>query len=716
DHHALWIHPHNPEFIIDGNDGGAAISRDGGNTWTFITNLPVGQFYHVNIDNDFPYNVYGGMQDNGSWIGPSAVLKSGGIRNSDFQELYFGDGFDVVPLKDSRYGYAMSQGGSLGFYDRITGYTKFIQPQHGETFLRYNWNAAIAKDPFNECGVFYGSQFVHYSKDCGDNWTLLSPDLTTNDSTKQKQNITGGLTPDATGAENHTTILAIAPSVFDKNVIWASTDDGNLQSTNDFGKSWQNHSSKLKDMPKNAWIPQIEISKHNANEVFVVVNDYRRNNYSAYAYHTDNGGSTWSRIADDTKIKGFVLSIVQDPKEPNLLFLGTDVGLYVSFNKGKNWQHINKGFPQVQVMDMKIQEEEADLVIATFGRALWILDDIAPLRYIAKKQAVFNEDFKILPANVAFDANYRSYDGVRFYGQGDFTGDNENKGSAMVYVWSKPKSKENKQEDKPKNAESDDKSKAADKSKKDEKAKIYILDKNGDTIRHTSVKLEGGLEKIYWGFNHDGVRGPSRREVDKDEDPPSNFSAVPGIYKMVVVYKGIKDSTTIDFRPDPRLSLSQQDYINKLNAQKDFGKVQKSASVLFEEMRNMKKQIKMAEALLPFQEDSIKTKIEKHHKSITSKLDSIENIYFVAEDAKGYVYDEDKLSSMMGTASYLISSSSSGYTSNSRTKAEKVKKLVNATIDGFNAIKSKQWEPYKTFLSSLGLKLFKDGKVVDKVE
>lgn len=714
DHHAFWIHPENPEFIVEGNDGGAAISRDGGNTWTFISNLPVGQFYHVNIDNDFPYNVYGGMQDNGSWIGPSSVLKSGGIRNSDFQELYFGDGFDVVPMKDSRYGYAMSQGGSLGYYDRVSGFTKFIQPQHGETFLRYNWNAAIAKDPFNDCGVFYGSQFVHYSKDCGDNWTILSPDLTTNDSTKQKQNITGGLTPDATGAENHTTILAIAPSLQDKNTIWVGTDDGNLQMTKDFGKTWQTRNSRLKDMPKNAWIPQIEVSKHNANEVFVVVNDYRRNNYSAFAYHTENAGNTWSRIADDSQIKGFVLSIVQDPKEPNLLFLGTDAGLYVSFNKGKNWQHINKGFPQVQVTDMKIHEGEADLVISTFGRALWILDDITPLRQIAKSQKAFNDDLKLFPTNTAYDVNYRSYDGVRFYAQGDFTGDNENKGSALVYVWSKPKSKDAKILEKPKDVPSvDDKSKD---NKKDEKAKIYIIDKNGDTIRHTSVKLEGGLEKIYWGFNQDGQRGPGRREIDKEEDPPGNFSAVPGIYKMILSYKGQKDSTIIDYRPDPRLSLTQKDYVEKLNAQKEFGKIQKSGFDLFEEMKSMKKQIKMAEALLPFQDDSVKTKIEKYHKTFKSKLDSIESIYFVGEDAKGYVYDEDKLNSMIGTASFLINSSGSGFTTNSRTAADKVKKKINSTIDSFNDIKVRHWQPYKSFLTSLGLKLFKEEKTVSRVE
>ncbi|MBK7221044.1 MAG: hypothetical protein IPH94_06805 [Saprospiraceae bacterium] len=203
DHHALWIHPQNSEYIIDGNDGGAAISRDMGKSWHFISNLPVGQFYHVNVDKDKPYNVYGGMQDNGSWVGPSAVLKPGGIRNTDFQELYFGDGFDVVPQPgNSRFGYAMSQGGNVAFYDRQTGQNRFVKPNHPEgVTLRYNWNAAIAQHPHDSCSLYFGSQFVHFSKDCGRSWKLISPDLTTNDTTKQDQTKTGGLTLDVTGAE-----------------------------------------------------------------------------------------------------------------------------------------------------------------------------------------------------------------------------------------------------------------------------------------------------------------------------------------------------------------------------------------------------------------------------------------------------------------------------------------------------------------------------------
>ncbi|MEL6274743.1 MAG: hypothetical protein AAFU03_06565, partial [Bacteroidota bacterium] len=256
DHHAFWIDPDDPNFIIDGNDGGLNISRDGGDTWRFARNLPVGQFYHVNHDMDIPYNVGGGMQDNGSWVGPSYAWKAGGITEADWQEVRFGDGFDIMFKPDNnRYVYAASQGGSIGYTDRETGASQFIKPVHPDgEFLRYNWNAAMAQSPFDVCTIYYGSQYVHKSTDCGQNWEIISPDLTTNDTAKLKQHISGGLTIDATQAENHCTILAIAPDPKDPMTIWASTDDGQLHLTRDGGKNWENQSLRLTGLAENSWL------------------------------------------------------------------------------------------------------------------------------------------------------------------------------------------------------------------------------------------------------------------------------------------------------------------------------------------------------------------------------------------------------------------------------------------------------------------------------
>src|SRR5690606_29039756 len=259
------------------------------------------------------------MQDNGSWVGPAFVLKQGGIRNYDWRELYFGDGFDVMPrLSDTRYGWAMSQGGNVAYYDRETGFNQFVKPVHPEgVALRFNWNAALAAVPGEDCGIYYGSQFVHRSLDCGRTWEIISPDLTTNDTSKQKAHLSGGLTIDATNAENHTTILAIAPSPLDRNVIWVGTDDGNLQLTRDGGKSWTNLADRLPGCPKGAWIPQVEVSPHQAGEAFVVVNNYRRDDWRPFLFHTTDYGATWQDLANvptaSFRITGFVQCVVQDP-------------------------------------------------------------------------------------------------------------------------------------------------------------------------------------------------------------------------------------------------------------------------------------------------------------------------------------------------------------------------------------------------------------------
>ena len=304
DHHAWWIDPNNPHLIYSGNDGGLAISRDRGTSWRFPENLPVGQFYHIRVDNSVPYRICGGMQDNGSWCGPSQVWRAGGIRNSYWEEVVFGDGFDVmIHPEDLNTGYAMWQGGNLRRFDLVTGYQKNIKPIHpdGET-LRFNWNAAIAQDPFTPNTIYYGSQFVHKSLDRGDTWALISPDLTTNDPEKQNQLESGGLTYDVTQAENFTTIVAISPSPVNNQVLWAGTDDGNVQVTIDGGQSWTNVAERFPDLAEGSWVAQIHASAYDASEAFIVFDDHRRNNWEPYLYHTNNYGQSWRRLANSDDV------------------------------------------------------------------------------------------------------------------------------------------------------------------------------------------------------------------------------------------------------------------------------------------------------------------------------------------------------------------------------------------------------------------------------
>ena len=393
DHHELWIDPNNPELLINGNDGGVAISRDRGESWTFVRNLPLAQYYHVRVDNDVPYNIYGGLQDNGSWRGPSAVWEAGfggGIRNFHWTMVAFGDGFDTIPdPEDSTRGYAMSQGGNLSRWSLSTGGGKAIKPDGpDDEELRFNWNAGFAQDPFDAATVFYGSQFVHKSTDRGESWTRISPDLTTDNEEWQLQKESGGLTFDVTAAENFTTILTIEPSTLERGVLWVGTDDGRVHITRDGGENWESLEERAKGVPANTWVPHITPSKHRADEAFVVFDNHRNSDWTPYAFRVSDYGKTWKPLVNEGDVSGYVLKVEQDPVAENLLFIGAEFGLYVSVDAGANWFKWTHGVPTVSVMDMALHNRDHDLVLGTHGRALFVLDDIAPLRELSKETLI----------------------------------------------------------------------------------------------------------------------------------------------------------------------------------------------------------------------------------------------------------------------------------------------------------------------------------------
>lgn len=739
DHHAFWIHPEDPNYLIDGNDGGLNISRDGGRNWYFCANIPVGQFYHLNIDNDYPYNLYGGMQDNGSWTGPAFVLKSGGIRNYDWRELYFGDGFDVLPkLTDTRYGWAMSQGGSLTYYDRQTGFNKFIKPVHPDgTKLRFNWNAALAAIPGELCGIYYGSQFVHKSMDCGESWEIISPDLTTNDTTKQQQSKSGGLTVDATAAENHTTILCISPSQIDRNVIWVGTDDGNLQLTKDGGKNWINLASRLPGCPAGSWIPQIEVSTYSAGEAFVIVNNYRRNDWSPYAYHTADYGETWTNIVNDKEITAFVQCIVQDPVVPELLFLGADDGLYVSMDKGSSWSRFpSKVFPRVSTMDLKIHPTDHSLAIATFGRAMWVLDNLLPLREIARNRKLLEKSYTVFPVKDAIETSMRSVDGIRFSASAEFRGDNRRNG-AMMTVYVKPAEKKeppktvppsDKETSKKKSelSESTDKKKEGIESEKpkptslpadslkkkdDDKdknvLKLVVLNTNGDTIRKMNQKLEEGWNTVTWDMRNKGVRFPSRGEIPKDADDPSGEYVVPGQYKITTSYNKVRDSVYVNVNKDPRLNISAADISERTAAVIEFNKEVDLAQKAFRALQDIRKDIKMTENMMANAPDSIQTKIKDKHKELNKKIGEMEIKFMEPEDVKGYTNPVNLNSYLNSTNSYINSalgdpgSNAKDMLRTTQGEIEKVVKEVNDFIE-------KDWKAYKEYISKWSWPLYKD--------
>ena len=729
DHHAWWIHPDDPFFILDGNDGGMAISRDRGINWRHIENLPVAQYYHIRVDNEMPYNIYGGMQDNGSWRGPAYVWSRGGILNSYWQEVMFGDGFDVVPdPDDSRFGYAMSQGGALGRYDVETGYAYTIRPTapDPETKLRFNWNAAIEQDPFNRSTIYYGSQFLHKSTDKGLTWEIISPDLTTDDPDKQKQAESGGLTLDVTGAENHTTIIAIAVSPLEKNVIWVGTDDGNLQLTRDGGKSWANLSGKLPGLPKNSWIPQVRTSAHSAGELWVVVNNYRMGDFTPYAYHTSDYGNTWERIVDHQDVNGYVLSIIQDPSEPNLVFLGTEHGLYVSIDKGNSWVQWNHGFPSVSTMDLAIQEREADLVIGTFGRSAYVLDDIRPLREIAASGGkILDQKFTLFdPPDAVQVAAFKASAGIHFPGDASFSGENKSP-LGVLTIYLKP---DEKKDEAPPSA-SGNKKEARNETVKDEqpvnneqeqkKVKydsvlVNIFDSEDKLIRTLKYKVEPGINKISWGLDQKGVRYPSRsvseRGTGGSQQEPGGYIALPGKYKVVITCGDQEDSTWINLSFNPSIDISIAD----LKASEAiFKELSKRMDVLSQATERLDESKKLSDKILEQTEDINTDDIKelvKLTKSIQDSIRLIKDFVFGKEVEKQGISGRTEItvSSKMREAYNYIRSRLTGPTDTEKKLLSDVDILINQTLAKVNHFYDTIWPDYRKKVENTSLIRFRD--------
>ncbi len=655
DHHAFWLEPKEGKFIIDGNDGGLLISRNGGDNWQYVSNLPLGQFYHINVDDKIPYNIYGGLQDNGSWVGPSYVYEQGGIRNHHWSEVLFGDGFDVLPNKSNPDKlYAMYQGGALTEVDKKTGYSSFIQPQTQDSIpLRYSWNAALSQDPFNDCGVYFGSQYVHYSNDCGKNWKVLSPDLTTNDTTKQKQVESGGLTIDATKAENHTTILAIAPSPLDSNLIYVGTDDGNLQATIDGGKTWSNLSSKLPGMPKNAWIPQIVCSEKMAGEAFVVVNNYRQNDWKPYLYKTIDYGKTWSRIATESNVNGYCLSVAQDPLNRSLLFLGTQQGLHVSLNGGNTWNKWNDEIPSMPIRDMKIHPREHDLVLGTFGRAIIILDDISPLRVLAdKKEEIRNDSLLIFGHKEAYQTPWKQAKGIRFTGDSEFKGTNR-RSNYSVRLWVSP--------DMYKKASGKD-------GKKKPEIEFFTKNNMGDTINYNRRKVDSLITNNCWiSLHEEGPEWLSRKKKDlkgKRAVMPPGKPLLAGSYSVVAVLDSVFVEHNFIVKEHPENGKSNAYRIAQRAAYAEVSELVNPILKDVERLQKMEEVMKQVSTNLRLLDDSAKKDLTKLGKQVSDTLNQLFELYFLPKDFEGYDHVSIRISNLFNNVHTYLRAENRGESGN----------------------------------------------------
>jgi len=593
DNHGFWIDPQNPKRLINGNDGGATISTDWGASWTSQMNQPTAQFYHVITDNRFPYWLYGAQQDN-STVAIASASANGGIGDSDFYAVGGGESGYIAPdPKNPEIVYAGSYGGDISRYDHRTGETEMIDPWPrnpigwgmADLKHRFQWTEPIVFSPHNPHTLYYAGEVLFKTTDEGKSWTIISPDLTRND--KSKQESSGGpITKDNTGVEVYDTIFSVVESPVQKDLIWAGSDDGLIHLTRNGGGNWENVTPKA--MPEWGTVSMIEASPTDAGTVYVAVERHKMDDFAPYIFKTSDFGKTWTTLVNGIPKDVYVHAVRVDPKRKGLLYAGTERGVYVSFDDGTNWQPLQLNLPVSPVNDLVVKND--DLAVATHGRSFWILDDLSPLRQWS--DSIKSDDVHLFtPA----DANHTTFLGS-FFGAGG-AGQNPPSGAVVYYYLKaeikKPEGKKDeKKEDKKDEASAKPANAAAESSKPGENAKsedlekksesrvkIEILDSAGKVVRtyppkheaggeggeesffsrghHDEIPTEKGVNRFVWDLHYEGTpRIPNSPLWGGSTDGPL---ALPGEYQVRLTVDGKSQTQPFKIVPDPRLQVTQED-------------------------------------------------------------------------------------------------------------------------------------------------------------
>ncbi|MGB7151791.1 MAG: hypothetical protein WBD45_21720 [Terriglobales bacterium] len=553
DNHGLWIDPKNTKRMIASNDGGVTVSLDGGKSWTREDNQPTAQFYHVITDTRTPYYVYGSQQDN-STVAIASRSDDGLIGDDNWYAVGGGEAGYIAPNPtDPNIVYAGDYQGNITRFDRRTNQVKSIAvwPEltdaRGAAVLdhRFQWTAPIVTSPFDANTIYYGGERIFKTSDGGTHWDTISGDLTRND--KSKQQPSGGpITIDDTGTEYYDTVFTIAPSPLAKGLIWAGTDDGLIQVTRDEGKSWSNVTPK--DLAEWSRISLIEASPHDAGTAYVAIDRHQNDDLAPYIYKTANYGSTWTRITTGIPDGAFVRAVREDPKKKGLLYAGTERGVFVSFDDGGHWRSLQNNLPLVPVHDLVIKND--DLVLATHGRAFWILDDVSPLRQFADSVAA--EDIHLYKPATA----YRVHTGEA-PAKLSFDGKNPPNGAVIYFYLKQAPKPETKQE-----------------------VKIEILDATGNVVRSYSsnksepldepldpddkkrekeIKPEDGLNRFVWDLHYEEANRVPNYYLWEYNDGAKGPLAVPGNYQVRLTASGKSLTAPFEVKIDPRVTTSQAD-------------------------------------------------------------------------------------------------------------------------------------------------------------
>jgi len=584
----LWIHPEDPRLMYAGTDRGLYLSRDGGENWSPMGGLPVARFNHVSVDMEVPFNVYGGLERNGSWRGPAYGWEERGARNRDWIELGSDDDFGILadPNEAGR-GYAVTRDGDLIRFNLETGERKHIRPwAPAFTELRLNRDAPIALDPHNPTAIYYGSQFVHKSLNRGETWQIISADLTANDPARRREARRDN--PDANGLATNAgnadgpdeaggaTITVIAPSPLDRDVIWVGTDEGGVQVTRSAGGEWENVRGRIGRVPDSSWVAHIEPSAVRPGSALVAFDAHRTGSRESLIFSTDDYGDDWERVGGESNLEGIVHTVVQDAIAEGLLFAGTDQGLYVSLNRGEDWFKWTHGLPQVPVYDLVLHPRDHDLVIATHGRGVYVLDDIRPLRELAGDLRIAEVELFLFPPPPALIRSTQVADR-----DGGLEADvdvaprrQERPAGVPLTYWLGSRNEDGDTRDDDQDRDGDDGDRDGDAGDGQPGVTIELLDFDGQVLRTLQGPGTPGMNRVVWDLREDpptpsGLLGQfSDASTGTDDDWVRSVEVLPGLFTVRISRDGAESLRPLEVHEDPRVDVELVDRINKYRAVK----------------------------------------------------------------------------------------------------------------------------------------------------
>ncbi len=652
DHHSIWIDPQNPNRIIEGNDGGVYQSLNGGKDWIYFNNIPIEEFYQVAADTQLVYNLGGGLQDNNAWYGPSRNLHGSNMDGSNWFVVSGGDGEYVVPAPSNpNIIYSEAQNGYINRLDLKTGINKHIRPYFFDAMdkspdqlkYRFNWTTPIAVSNTDENELYLGGNVLFKSKDGGNNWSVISPDLTRNDKSKQIKS-GGSINLDMSGAETYGTILSIGLSNLDSKIIWVGTDDGQVQLTKDGGKNWTNVTKNIPHLPEWGRVYQLDVSPFSPSTCYIAVDLHMLDNRKPYVYKTIDYGESWTEISEGLPDDAPAHVIREDPNQKGFLFLGTETGLYYSTNAGGSWTNIKSNFPNVPVWDLKFIKQNHDLAVATHGRGIFILDNISPLEGISEK--VLSSDFKLFDLMPVH--NFYTWDRSGFGQSSVFTAPNPPDGAVIDYYLKEK-------------IDSSNEKKAKDKVP----ILIRITDSQGSEIDTIHGTTHRGINRVQWNLHYKTeVIYAADTVGNKHPDLHNGPVVLPGKYTVNITVNGINDSKSLEIKPDPRLPFNLNDakiqFDAEMRAYKDISSLNTMLNRIdniHNQIKSLNNSIKMVNQGSEISNEQYKSLLKQAH-DIDSMMTSIKDTVMQTKSQKGVGEDEihylARLRDWLNSARFMI--------------------------------------------------------------